>query len=98
MSSSQAYCLIGWGPWWILCQVHYAGDELISKELMRPSSILEYPAALHGRDGSRYQGHDQRWQLVLINGAGQITILLVVMGLGIAMDYADTPVMVGLPP
>ncbi len=63
-----------------------AGDELISKELM--SAFIDIGIILllfmAGMEVD-IKGMIKRWQLVLINGAGQITILLVVsMGLGIA--------------
>ena len=79
-----------------------AGDELISKELM--SAFIDIGIILllfmAGMEVD-IKGMIKRWQLVLINGAGQITMLLVVsMDLGLPiLGLARTPsVMVGLPP
>ena len=63
-----------------------AGDELISKELM--SAFIDIGIILllfmAGMEVD-IKGMIKRWQLVLINGAGQIILLLVVsMGLGVA--------------
>ena len=69
-----------------------AGDELISKELMSAFIIGIIPLLFMAGMEADIKGMIKRWQLVLINGAGQITILLVVsMGLGIAyIDWRDT--------